>query len=69
VATVIWACAAALTLASCSPWSCDFHSHGACVEFVRQPADLQDAQRRMDRLLELELPYWGLSNLSGWRIQ
>ncbi len=67
--TAIWACAAAVPLASCSPWSCDFYSHGACVEFLRQPPDLQDAQRRMDRLLDLELPYWGLSSLSGWRVQ
>jgi hypothetical protein len=63
------ACAAALSLAGCERWACDFHSHGACVEFVRQPADLADAQRRTDRLLELELPYWGLSTLSGWRVQ
>ncbi len=65
----IWGLAAALTLAGCDPWRCDFQSHGACVEFVRQPADLADAQRRVDRLLELELPYWGLANLDGWRIQ
>jgi hypothetical protein len=65
----IWACAAALTLAACDKWECDFHSHGACIEFVRDPPDLAEAQRRVDRVLDLELPYWGLSSLSGWRIQ
>jgi hypothetical protein len=65
----IGACAAALSLAGCESWSCDFHSHGACVEFLRKPRDLAAAQQRMDRLLELELPYWGLSSLGGWRIQ
>ncbi len=65
----MWACAAAVSLCACEQWACDFHSHGACVEFPTPPADLAAAQRRMDRLLELELPYWGLSSLSGWRIQ
>lgn len=65
----MWACAAALSLSACDPWACDLHSHGACVEFPSPPPDLADAQRRMDRLLELELAYWGLSSLDGWRIQ
>ncbi len=65
----IWACGAAVALASCSPWNCDFYSHGACVEFPSPPANLGEAQTRMDRLLQLELPFWGLSSLSGWRIQ
>jgi hypothetical protein len=63
------ALAAALALSGCQRWACDFESHGACVEFTEDPPDLADAQRRMDRLLELELPYWGLANLEGWRIQ
>jgi hypothetical protein len=63
------ACAAALSLSACERWACDLHSHGACVEFPTPPPDLAAAQRRMDRLLDLELPYWGLSSLSGWRIQ
>ncbi len=63
------ACAVAVALSGCNAWSCDLHSHGACVEFATPPADLAAAQRRMDRLLELELPYWGLSSLDGWRIQ
>jgi hypothetical protein len=66
---VTWACAAALSLSACDPWACDFYSHGACVEFSTPLADVADAQRRMDRLLDLELPYWGLSSLEGWRIQ
>jgi hypothetical protein len=64
-----WACLAALAASGCDQWMCDFHSHGACVEFVREPKDLAAAQRRVDRLLELELPFWGLSSLSGWRVQ
>ena len=63
------ALASALALSGCQEWDCDFESHGACVEFTDDPPDLADARRRMDRLLELELPYWGLSNLEGWRIQ
>lgn len=53
----------------CDPWRCSFDSHGACVEFATPPADLEAAKARMDRLLELELPYWNLHSLSGWRIQ
>ncbi len=69
VGWTIWALAAAASLASCSPWSCDFYSHGACVQFPTAPANLSATQQRMDRLLALELPYWGVSDLSGWRIQ
>ncbi len=65
----MWACAAAFALCGCERWACDFYSHGACVSFPSPPADVAAAQQRMDRLLELELPYWGLSHLSGWRIQ
>lgn len=63
------ALAGALALSGCQEWACDFESHGACVEFTDDPPDLAEAQHRMDRLLDLELPYWGLSNLDGWRIQ
>jgi hypothetical protein len=56
-------------LPGCDRWACDFESHGACVEFTRDPPDLEEARLRVDRLLELELPYWGLSSLGGWRIQ
>jgi hypothetical protein len=63
------AIAGALALPGCQNWSCDFESHGACVEFEVDPPDLADAQRRMDRLLELELAYWGIGNLDGWRVQ
>jgi len=63
------ALAGALALSGCQNWSCDFESHGACIEFETDPPDLAQAQQRMDRLLELELPYWGLANLGGWRIQ
>lgn len=59
----------ALLLAACDPWRCDFESHGACIEFTHDPPDLEAARRRMDTLLSLELPYWGLSSLGGWRIQ
>jgi hypothetical protein len=61
--------AAALALAGCDPWACDFESHGACVEFETDPPDLADARRRVDALLATELPFWGLSNLDGWRVQ
>jgi hypothetical protein len=63
------ACAAAALLCGCDPWRCSFHSHGACIEFETPPADLAVAQARVDRLLELELPYWGLHRLGGWRVQ
>jgi hypothetical protein len=63
------AVAALAALPACEPWRCDFESHGACVEFTRDPPDLALAQARMDALLALELPYWGLSSLAGWRIQ
>jgi hypothetical protein len=61
--------AAAGLLSACSPWRCDFYSHGACVEFAYEPPDLAAAQARVDALLERELPFWGLASLSGWRIQ
>ncbi len=62
--------AAAATLCACEPWDCSFESHGACVEFESPaPADLEDAKARLDRLLELELAFWDLHSLSGWRIQ
>ncbi|WP_248354102.1 hypothetical protein [Anaeromyxobacter oryzae] len=54
---------------ACDPWRCDFDSHGACIEFETNPADLAAAQARVDRLLDLELPYWNLHRLGGWRIQ
>jgi len=56
-------------LSGCEPWRCDFESHGACIEFTKDPPDVSLARRRMDALLALELPYWGLSRLDGWRIQ
>lgn len=67
----LFACALAAlaALSGCDPWRCDFESHGACVEFTKDPANLAAAQRRVDALLALELPYWGLSSLDGWRIQ
>jgi hypothetical protein len=62
--------AACVSLAGCAPWDCAFESHGACIEFDIPERDVPpDAQARMDRLLELELEFWGLSNLDGWRIQ
>jgi hypothetical protein len=61
-------CAAALALA-CEPWRCDFHAHGACVEFVVDPPDLAAAEARVVSLLDRELPFWGLASLEGWRIQ
>lgn len=68
---VAWlgAALAASAVAGCSPWRCDFDSHGACIEFVTQPADLHDAQVRVDALLDRELAFWGLSSLGGWRVQ
>ncbi len=61
--------AVAASLAGCDPWHCSFESHGACVEFDQPPADLEATKARVDRLLDLELPFWHLSSLSGWRIQ
>lgn len=60
---------AALALAACDPWRCDFESHGACIEFETDPPDLGAARLRVDALLAAELPYWNLTRLSGWRIQ
>ena len=68
-ARVAGAAAALALLAACQPWHCDFESHGACIEFTTNPPDLAAAQVRVDALLERELPFWGLSHLSGWRIQ
>lgn len=56
-------------LAACDPWYCDFDSHGACIEFTEDPPDMEAARARMDALLSRELPFWGLSNLGGWRVQ
>jgi hypothetical protein len=65
------ACLVALAagLGGCDPWRCDFESHGACIEFETNPPHLDAARARVDRLLDLELPYWNLHSLSGWRIQ
>ena len=67
----VWvaAIAEALGLAACDPWHCDFHVRGACVEFEEDPPDLAVAERRVTALLDVELPFWGSSSLSGWRIQ
>ena len=72
-----WAAWAAATAAAafamsggCQPWHCAFWSHGACVEFDYDPREpVEVLQTRFDRLLELELPYWGLSRIDGWRVQ
>ncbi len=61
--------ALAVTLAACDPWRCSFESHGACVEFDQPPADVEATRARLDRLLDLEMPFWDLHSLSGWRIQ
>jgi hypothetical protein len=63
------AAAAALLLAGCNAWKCDLYSHGACIEFTTDPADLAATQARVDALLARELPFWGLSSLAGWRVQ
>jgi hypothetical protein len=39
------------------------------VEFTTDPADMEATRARVDALLVRELPFWGLSSLSGWRIQ
>jgi hypothetical protein len=61
--------AGAVALAGCDTWYCDFESHGACIEFTTDPQDLEGARVRVDRLLEREMAFWGLSRLSGWRVQ
>lgn len=68
-ALIAGALGALAVLSGCDPWHCSFESHGACIEFDRQPTDLDAAKRRVDALLDRELPYWGLSSLGGWRIQ
>lgn len=60
---------ALFALAACDTWHCDFESHGACIEFTTDPADLEAVRLRVDALLDRELPFWGLSSLSDWRIQ
>jgi hypothetical protein len=59
----------ALGSGGCAPWRCDFYSHGACIEFEYDPGSMDQVKARVDRLLELELPYWGLNHIDGWRIQ
>jgi hypothetical protein len=61
--------AAAALVAGCHDWHCDFWSHGACVEFSWDTRDIPGLQERVDALLERELPFWGLSQVSGWRVQ
>jgi len=56
-------------LAACSQGPCDFHSHGACVEFTYDTTATPDVQARVDRLLELEMAFWGLHHLGGWKVQ
>ena len=68
-ARIAAAATVAALLAACEPWRCDFESHGACIEFTTNPPDLTAAKVRVDALLDRELPFWGLSSLSGWRIQ
>jgi hypothetical protein len=63
------AAATALLLAGCSPWRCDFYSHGACIEFTSDPPDLTATHARVDALLDREMAFWGLGGLGGWRIQ
>ncbi len=58
-----------LALTACSDWDCDFASHGACIEFVTKPADMERAHVRVDALLDREMAYWGISSLDGWRVQ
>ncbi|ABS27168.1 conserved hypothetical protein [Anaeromyxobacter sp. Fw109-5] len=65
----IWFAAIAAACLACEPWRCDFHVRDACVEFETDPPDLAEAERRVSALLDRELPFWGLSNLDGWRIQ
>jgi hypothetical protein len=62
------AAAAAVLLAGCQQWNCSFDSHDACIEFDTAPSDLAATRKRVDALLDRELPFWGLSGLSGWRI-
>ena len=71
MATARWAaCTVAIrVLAGCSKWNCSFDSHDACIEFETAPRDLAAAKARVEALLDRELPFWGLSGLSGWRIQ
>jgi hypothetical protein len=48
---------------------CDFQSHGACIQFTYDTSQVPDVKARVDRLLELEMPFWGLHAIEGWRIQ
>ncbi len=58
-----------LGLSACSPWTCDFTSHGACIEFVTKPADMERTRVRVDALLDREMAFWGIASLAGWRVQ
>ncbi len=60
-----------MLLSGCSlqPGTCDLHSHGACVQFTYDASTIPNLQARMDRLLELEMAFWGLHAIDGWTIQ
>ena len=59
----------AALLGGCARGPCDVYSHGACVGFTYDVTQVQDLQARVDRLLELEMAYWGLHHIAGWRIE
>lgn len=49
--------------------ACDFQSHGACIQFTFDTKNIPDLKARVDRLLELAMPFWGLHGIRGWTIQ
>ena len=49
--------------------ACDFESHGACVQFTYDATAIPDLRARVDRLLELEMAFWGVHALKGWTVQ
>jgi hypothetical protein len=59
----------ASVLGGCGGGRCDVESHGACVEFTYDVSGVPDLQARVDRLLALELGYWGVPSLEGWKVQ
>ncbi len=64
------AAAVAVAMGGCSmQGACDYHSHGACVQFTYDTSQLKNVQARLDSLLEHEMPFWGLHGISGWTIQ
>jgi hypothetical protein len=58
-----------LLAGGCAQGRCDFHSHGGCIEFTYDVSGIPDLQARVDKLLDLEMAFWDLHSLDGWKVQ